>query len=195
MSQSLAQVLVHIVYSTKNRRPWLKDPHMRSELYAYNAAILKSNVNSPAILINGVEDHLHMLCSLSRKVAIQNVIRNRRPKHPNGSRSRGRHTPIFIGRRGTEFSLSARPISNRSSVTSPARKSTIGGCRFRKSFEKCAGGTELRLMNVMRGNDACDELAPLGLGPPRWGLCRKTTRLPRVSRRSLAPPSLHPGLV
>ena len=26
MSQSLASVVVHIVYSTKNREPWLRDP-------------------------------------------------------------------------------------------------------------------------------------------------------------------------
>ena len=54
MSQSLAKVIVHIIYSTKNREPWLRDADLRSELYAYNAAILKNEVDSPAILINGV---------------------------------------------------------------------------------------------------------------------------------------------
>ena len=75
MPQSLAKVIVHIVYSTKNRTPWLKDPKIRSELYAYNATILKANVDSPAILINGVEDHIHVLCLLSRKFAIKDVIK------------------------------------------------------------------------------------------------------------------------
>ncbi len=41
MSQSLAKVIVHIIYSTKNREPWLRDSDLRSELYAYNATILK----------------------------------------------------------------------------------------------------------------------------------------------------------
>ncbi len=54
MPQSLAKVIVHIVYSTKNRYPWLKEAKTQSELYAYNATILKENVDSPAILINGV---------------------------------------------------------------------------------------------------------------------------------------------
>jgi putative transposase len=75
MSQSLAKVIVHIVYSTKQRRPWLREPGFRSELYAYNATILKENVDSPAILINGVEDHIHILCLLSRKFAIMDVIK------------------------------------------------------------------------------------------------------------------------
>ena len=45
MSQSLAKVIVHIVYSTKNRVPWLKEPDIRSELCAYNATILKNDVD------------------------------------------------------------------------------------------------------------------------------------------------------
>ncbi len=77
MPQSLAKVIVHIVYSTKHRKPSLKDPRIRSELYAYNATILKEEVDSPAILINGLEDHIHMLCLLSRKFAVMDVICNR----------------------------------------------------------------------------------------------------------------------
>jgi REP element-mobilizing transposase RayT len=76
MSQSLANVSVHIVYSTKNRKPWLRDPEMRSELFAYNATVLKNDVDSPAILINGVEDHIHILCQLSRKFAIMDVLKH-----------------------------------------------------------------------------------------------------------------------
>ncbi len=41
MPQSLAKVIVHIVDSTKHRKPWFKDPRIRSELYAYSATILK----------------------------------------------------------------------------------------------------------------------------------------------------------
>jgi len=44
-------------------------------LYAYNASILRENVDTPAILINGVEDHVHILCLLSRKFAIMDVIK------------------------------------------------------------------------------------------------------------------------
>lgn len=74
MPQSLSKVLVHVVYSTKGRKPWLKDPALRKELYAYKAKILRDSVDSPALIINGVEDHVHMLCLLSRKFAIMSVI-------------------------------------------------------------------------------------------------------------------------
>lgn len=74
MSQSIARVPVHIVYSTKHRKPWLDSPELRAELYAYKATVLKNNVDSPAIIIGGVEDHIHALCLLSRKFAIMKVI-------------------------------------------------------------------------------------------------------------------------
>jgi len=75
MPQSLAKVHVHIVYSTKNREPWLQDRAIRAELYAYNASILSDGMGCPVNLINGVEDHIHILCLLSRKVAIMDMIK------------------------------------------------------------------------------------------------------------------------
>ena len=74
MPQSLAKVLVHIVYSTKGRRPWLKDEDIRQQLYAYKATILRDNVDTPALIIGGVEDQIHALCLLSRNFAIKKVI-------------------------------------------------------------------------------------------------------------------------
>lgn len=74
MPQSIAKVPVHIVYSTKNRKPYLDSPELRPELYAYKATILKQNVDSPAIIIGGVEDHIHALCLLSRKFPIMKVV-------------------------------------------------------------------------------------------------------------------------
>ena len=76
MPQSLANVMLHIVYCTKNREPWMTDSKIRSELYAYNATVLRDDVDSPAILINGVDDHVHILCQLSRKYAIMDVIKH-----------------------------------------------------------------------------------------------------------------------
>ena len=57
MPQSLASVLVHLIYSTKNRQP-LIHPEIRSELYAYQATIF-STLESPALTINGTDDHVH----------------------------------------------------------------------------------------------------------------------------------------
>ena len=74
MAQSLAQIYVHIVFSTKDRKPWLRDDGVRDQLYAYMATILRDNVDSPALIINGVEDHVHALVRLSRKFPAMKVI-------------------------------------------------------------------------------------------------------------------------
>lgn len=75
MPQSLANVVLHCVFSTKHRQPLLQPATLRTELYAYMATILKNNVDSPAIIIGGVEDHVHALINLSRSSAIKDVIR------------------------------------------------------------------------------------------------------------------------
>jgi REP element-mobilizing transposase RayT len=72
MSQSLASVLVHLIYSTKNRHPFLT-PEIDPELYAYQATIFRE-LESPALLINGTPDHVHALFRLSRKAALCDVI-------------------------------------------------------------------------------------------------------------------------
>jgi putative transposase len=73
MPQSLARVILHVVYSTKNRVPFLKDAGIRSRLYAYMAGVLQ-NIECEPILINGVEDHVHILCNLSRTVSIASLL-------------------------------------------------------------------------------------------------------------------------
>ena len=72
MAQSLSQVIVHIVYSTKNRVAWLDDAEMRTQLDAYNATILKGNVDSPVLLLNGGEDRTgtHKRCQEPLKVCL-----------------------------------------------------------------------------------------------------------------------------
>ena len=74
MPQSLAQIYVHLVFSTKNRKPWLRDDDVRDELFAYMATIFRDNVDSPALIINGVEDHIHALIHLSRRYAVMKVV-------------------------------------------------------------------------------------------------------------------------
>lgn len=75
MSQSLAKVIIHIVFSTKERKSWLQDRQLCDQLYRYMATILRDEVGSPALLINGYEDHVHALCLLSRTVSIADVVK------------------------------------------------------------------------------------------------------------------------
>ena len=73
MPQSLARVVLHVVFSTKNRVPFLKDPELRARLHAYMAGALQ-NLGCEPILIGGVEDHVHVLCDLSRTVTVAGLV-------------------------------------------------------------------------------------------------------------------------
>ena len=63
--QSLAKILVHTVFSTKDRRPFLRDKPLRDELHRYLGGIL-THLECQPIIVGGVEDHVHLLCALSR---------------------------------------------------------------------------------------------------------------------------------
>ncbi|MBV8226040.1 MAG: IS200/IS605 family transposase [Verrucomicrobia bacterium] len=73
MSQSLSQLIVHAVFSTKDRRPFLHSEEIRKETYAYMAGILK-NLQCNPIKIGGMDDHVHILSSLSKNVAFADMI-------------------------------------------------------------------------------------------------------------------------
>jgi REP element-mobilizing transposase RayT len=65
MAQSLAKILVHTIFSTKDRRPFLRDKLLRDQMHRYLGGIL-ANLDCQPIIVGGVEDHVHLLCSLSR---------------------------------------------------------------------------------------------------------------------------------
>jgi len=72
MPQSLANILIHAIWSTKERRPLISED-MRAGLHGYLAGILK-NLESPALIINSVADHIHILCQLSKNIAACKLI-------------------------------------------------------------------------------------------------------------------------
>jgi REP element-mobilizing transposase RayT len=74
MPQSLAQIYLHIVFSTKQRTPWLQDRALRQRVHAYFVGTCK-NLDSPSLRIGGVEDHVHILCRLSRQLTVADCIR------------------------------------------------------------------------------------------------------------------------
>ena len=73
MGQSLVQIYVHFVFSTKGRKPFLKSDEHRERLHAYLSGICK-NRSSPAIIVGGVEDHVHLLCRLGKTIDIAKLI-------------------------------------------------------------------------------------------------------------------------
>jgi putative transposase len=67
MPQALSAVYIHLVFSTKERRPWLRDRTTRKALYSFLGSASKQ-LDCPPLLTGGVEDHIHLLARFGRTI-------------------------------------------------------------------------------------------------------------------------------
>ena len=74
MPQSLSNVLVHIVFSTKGRRPMLRAEDRRPEMHKYLGGI-SNNLDCPPILVGGGDDHIHLLARQARTISLADWIK------------------------------------------------------------------------------------------------------------------------
>ena len=74
MAQSLSHLWTHLIFSTKNRLPFLTDKVLRAEMHAYLAEMLRT-YDCETLIVGGVEDHTHSLFALPRTSAIAWVIK------------------------------------------------------------------------------------------------------------------------
>ena len=72
MPQSFAQLLTHLVFSTRGREPRIR-PDERDALHAYLGGILRS-CDSPSLAVGGPADHVHILFRLSKMRTLVSVI-------------------------------------------------------------------------------------------------------------------------
>ena len=72
MAQSLTKIYVHITYHVKNNIVKIRNEE-KNELYAYMSSIIKDNGSIP-IIINGVSDHVHILCIMSKNIAMAKLV-------------------------------------------------------------------------------------------------------------------------
>lgn len=74
MAHSYTQLLYHMVFSTHERRPFLH-ADLRSRIFEYLAGAIRSE-GGHALLVGGVEDHVHLLVRLRQDRALSDVVRD-----------------------------------------------------------------------------------------------------------------------
>lgn len=105
MPQSLAKNYIHIVFSTKYRQPFITDD-IEHALFAYLGAMCK-NMDSIPIKIGGYRDHVHILCVLSRKVALMDLVEEIKSHSSKWMKTQGDTFKNFYWQRGyAAFSVS-----------------------------------------------------------------------------------------
>jgi len=74
VSQSLARLWTRLIFSTKDRFPFLTDKSIRRDMHAYLATILRK-YDCETLIVGGVEDHTHSLFALSRIYPIAKIVK------------------------------------------------------------------------------------------------------------------------
>jgi REP element-mobilizing transposase RayT len=93
MPQSLSQLYVHLVFSTKRREPLLLAP-LRAEMHLYLATVL-TNLGSAAIKVGGTSDHVHALFRLSKNDSLAETMQEIKTSSSNWIKTKGRALASF----------------------------------------------------------------------------------------------------
>ena len=98
MPQSLSSILIHLIFSTKNREPFISTG-MEKELHPYMAKIFRE-LKSPSLTIDGTSDHVHILFSLSRVINIADLVEEVKTESSKWVKTKGPEFRNFHWQRG-----------------------------------------------------------------------------------------------
>jgi len=135
MPQSLAQVWLHVVFSTKERRPFLQDESLRKEMFQMLAHHVKE-CKCVSASVGGYTDHVHLLIGLSRTITIAKLLENIKIETSKWIKTKSPDTSNFSWQAGYgAFSVSH---SNRDEVDRYIRRQSEHHARlsFKEEFRK-----------------------------------------------------------
>lgn len=98
MPQSLSSVLVHLIFSTKDRWPFIT-AEIEKELHPYMASIFKA-LKSPSLTIGGFDDHVHILFSLARTIHLAELVEEVKTDSSKWIKTKGLEVRKFQWQRG-----------------------------------------------------------------------------------------------
>lgn len=98
MAQTLVSVLVHVVFSTKDRRD-LISPAIEKELFAYMAGILRK-LECPCLAVNGTSNHIHFLIAQSKNIALSRVMEELKKSSSKWIKTKGENFKHFAWQQG-----------------------------------------------------------------------------------------------
>ena len=88
MAQTLVSLMVHVIFSTKNREPFIT-PEIEPELFAYIGGILK-NHESRLLDAGGTADHVHLLISQSKNLSLSSLMKDVKKDSSSWIKTKGR---------------------------------------------------------------------------------------------------------
>ena len=73
MPQSLSNIIIHLIWSTKDRHPWLESD-IREKMHAFLAGAVRQ-CGCEAYRVGGVADHVHLAVRLSRTLCVADLVK------------------------------------------------------------------------------------------------------------------------
>ena len=153
MAQSLAKILLHTVFSTKERRHFFRDELLREELHRYLGGIL-TNLGCQPLIIGGVEDHVHLLFALSRTATVADVVKELKRSSSVWVKTKSPSLADFAWQNGYGvFSIGQSQVDAARAYIA-GQQNIIARFRFRMNSANCSGATKSNSTNGMSGIDA-----------------------------------------
>lgn len=110
MAQTLVSVLTHIIFSTKNREPFIT-PEIEPEVFAYVGGILRNN-GCRLLIAGGTADHVHLLISQSKNLALSMLMKDVKKNSSSWIKTKGKGFTNFHWQDGYgAFSVGAKEIA------------------------------------------------------------------------------------
>jgi putative transposase len=110
MPQSLSKVFIQIVFSTKNREPWL-DTALRPSLHSYLATVVR-DLDAEAFRVGGTADHVHIAATLPRTLSQADMVQQIKTSATHWLKRQHKSLAAFAWQRGYGvFSISKSQLS------------------------------------------------------------------------------------
>src|SRR5258708_32472130 len=149
MPQSLSSLLIHLIFSTKDRYPFLSQKDLLSRTHAYVGGILRDS-GSPSITIGGTADHVHAFFRLSRTQQMSKLVETLK-SHSSRWLKCAKELGASLGNEATAAFRSASRKPQRSYSTLRIKRSIIVASAFKKNFVKLYAVTRSLSTNATSG--------------------------------------------
>jgi putative transposase len=130
MPQSLSKVILHIIFSTKNRESWLESS-VGPRMHAYLAKICR-DLGAELVRVGGVADHVHIVTALPRTVSQAELIEQIKKASSKWIKSLDLRYRDFLAARlrrvfGESQSARCRAAIRRGATGAPSHADVSGG--------------------------------------------------------------------
>jgi REP element-mobilizing transposase RayT len=110
MSQSLSKLYIHAIFHVKHNESLIK-PENEKELHAYIGGLVKLSKSIP-VAINGTENHVHVLCIMSKNISLANLLEEIKTNSSRWIKTLGPHYREFAWQGGyAGYSVSQSKVS------------------------------------------------------------------------------------